>query len=187
MNEALQRTPEDEHGNTGWGVRLDAWNQLGAGTGLDADPSGLIPVVFQNKDDDYDLDPDERHLAQVDWLVENQKALLDALLDASLRLYRSCRLDSDEGMPVIDNPSDVGPLILTQQIHLTSLAGADAPIIGFNLWADWDQEHGIGIVTRGLDVISMPGTQHLDGGLAASLQADPSSGYMLDEDGMETQ
>ena len=192
MNDALQRTPEDEYGNTGWHLRLDAWRSLGASTGLAPRVAGMIPIEFATDEDDYDQDPNEDNLRHVDWLVEHHGTVLrEALLDAALRLYRGYRMEmvdpdeEDDDLPRIDDHEAIAPLVMSQRIYLTSLPGIDLPYIGFDFSCDWDPEHGIGIMTKGAEVVSMPGTQHLDGTSAMFLERYPQTGEMYDENGYQ--
>lgn len=167
MNEALTRVerPEDDY-QSPWQIRLDAW--LALGTEEDRSEARPVELVMQAEGHDPDASPTDAQLRHVDWLVANQQALLDGILETALRMYKGNRLEmvgadeEDEDLPILRAPAEVKPLLGPSMIYLSSLDGVELPYVGVDLHCDWNQEHGLGLMFHGTDLVSVAGTQHLD-------------------------
>jgi len=189
MNEAVTRVerPEDDYEGS-WHIRLDAWMVLG--TDEERSEAGPVEIVMEAEGEEPDAPPTDVQLRQVDWLVANQQALLDAILETALRMYKGNRLDmvgddeDDDDLPVLHTPTEIMPLLRPSMIYLNSLDGGELPYVGIDMNCDWDPEHGLGLMFHGLEIVDVSGTQHLELHSARSTHDHPwPAGHLPDPDG----
>jgi len=190
MTEALTYVdrPEDQHDGGTWLIRLDDWK--GLGTDEQRAGAGTIEIAMEAEGHEPETPPNEVQLTHVEWLMANQQGLLDGILETALRMYKGARLDmfeedeDDEDLPILRTPAEVMPLIRPAMIYLNSLDGVALPYVGVDLNCDWDQEHGLGMMFHGLELVDVSGAQHIRLHNARSTHDHPwPDGHLPDAEG----
>lgn len=90
------------------------------------------------------------------YLQKNAEPLREKMLQALLAVYPQWREsyvdflgdEADEMMPVIKSPSDFKRLIGLSTVHILSVEKNGFAYVGFEFGCNWDEEHGLGIMSH---------------------------------------
>jgi hypothetical protein len=123
---------------------------------------GTVELTFAPEGrDDSPLRPEE--LALVNWALEHERAMRDALVSALLDGYAVLRdryagsLDRPEQMPVVDTVDGFRALVGLHGLNVHPIACGGVPYVGFELGCTWDDEHGLGVLMHGTRVVKIGG------------------------------
>ncbi|WP_228452057.1 DUF6985 domain-containing protein [Chryseobacterium sp. G0186] len=117
-----------------------------------------------DEDDDYAEEPSSEQQNGLDYLQENQKTILDTILNELLKkypelqkIYEYSEEDKGEFMPDLKDIQGFAPLLSPNCFYITSVIKDHYPYIGISFSCSWDSEHGLGIMTHKNRVIEIGG------------------------------
>lgn len=135
-------------------LRLDSW---------EAFFGNPAPITFLILDDEVET-PEEHHRRAYDYVIENQRAILDAMLADLLAAYAVWKDDwgyadddMDGLMPAVSAPADFAALLRPISIVVHDARKDGLPYIGYEFAATWDEEHGFGAVLHGTRIVDLGG------------------------------
>jgi hypothetical protein len=90
------------------------------------------------------------------FLRDNDALMRDKVIRAIFDAYPTMRESAaaffgkglNEIMPHLQTPSDLKPMIGLSTIHISDVEKDGAAYIGFEFGCDWEQEHGLGVMTH---------------------------------------
>lgn len=101
----------------------------------------------------------------LDYLRENQKAVLENILNELLRQYPGLQEnysyseeDKIDFMPDVKDIQGFADLLSPTCFYVTSIVKEGYPYIGFGFSCSWDSEHGLGVMTHKDRIIEIGGT-----------------------------
>lgn len=143
-----------------WVIRVDLreWGEL-IGSGDETVTAVLLP-----DEQNPSLPPTAEQLAAGDFLEQNSAWLLSIVLDAMRTHYDDMRprfldfLNSpDTQMPPSPALREFIALHELRQLFIHCPTSTKLPRLGFQFRATWEVEHGVGVLTEGLQVIGCGG------------------------------
>ena len=93
------------------------------------------------------------HVNSYNFLLENQQLLRDNILSELINYYNFLKEEYNyseedlELMPDITHVNDFSNLIGLSTIHLLNVFKDDFAYVGYEFGCNWDEEHGLGILT----------------------------------------
>jgi len=137
-------------------VNLDTWRVFGESS---------IELTFAPEGrDESPLKEEEIELVR--WVIENEKPILDSLIDALLKEYPKIKeeysgwMDEEEVvelLPEVETKEDLKKLISSPSINVHQILNKSAPFIGIQFNCSWDDEHALGILMYGSKVLEIGG------------------------------
>ncbi|MBE2318706.1 hypothetical protein DVA67_022200 [Solirubrobacter sp. CPCC 204708] len=105
------------------------------------------------------LEPEE--IARVQWVADHERELFDAVMAAVLAEYPALReeaLAATDGeladeLPVITRPEELRHVLALGNVYVHPLDGG--PFVGFSFASPIDDEHGVGVLVRGTQVVEV--------------------------------
>jgi hypothetical protein len=96
------------------------------------------------------------------FLKDNQQAIADAILKMIFRSYPKFRetygTDPEEGgMPVVKTAEQLKNFVGPSTIHVLPVSKSGVTYVGFEFGCDWDEEHGLGVMTHKKRVVEVGG------------------------------
>ncbi len=162
--------PLVRRGGGGWytALRLPALHALSRGLPERRRSEGMLAGLVEEGDVEVGLAtddswPSEMQLLNLRWLVHRDDELTSALLAALLGFYPRLRQTYDF-LPDQDAqarlPDAVTEVVLRRLIRLGSLTihaipHASTPYLGAAFSCAWDDEHGLGVLTFGTEVLAV--------------------------------
>ncbi len=133
--------------------------------------SGRIRVVYTPEGATEDVPPSKVQLATVERLREEQAAVLDAMTSAMRAHYDAVRpgwlkhsvehpgffKNFTRQMPKAPDEREFARLHELKQIGIHPVARARLAYLGLAFRADWDVEHGLGVLVHGTRVVRVGG------------------------------
>lgn len=117
-----------------------------------------------DEDDDYAEEPTPEQQNGIDYLQENQKTILDNILNELLKKYPELQKiydyseeDKVDFMPDLKDIQGFASLLSLNCFYITSIIKDNHPYIGIGFSCSWDDEHGLGIMTHKNRVIEIGG------------------------------
>jgi len=148
-------------------IILSAWagfqSRGGAYTSVDslAVSDGAVTLYVMTPDNEPSPPAPEQANA-FEYLVEQQDAMRDAILQAIFAEYPSMQdlygddaEDADEVMPDIENTEQLKAMIGLSIVHVRSPSDDGVSNIGFEFGCIWDEEHGLGVLTKAGQVVEV--------------------------------
>jgi hypothetical protein len=104
--------------------------------------------------------PAKEQVAAFEYVKEHEeelsKAVLGAVFDEYPKLRRKYREFGDEElMPEIERPEELKKLIQLGALHVLNVSRGGRAYVGFDLECNWDDEHGLGVMTHGERVVAI--------------------------------
>jgi len=96
-----------------------------------------------------DPDPLPEQIAAINYVLQNQEAILHTMLGRLFEDYEGIRADygyDDELLPPIDKPEDLLQSIEFGALYVLLAHRDGVAYVGFEGYCSWDEEHGIGIM-----------------------------------------
>lgn len=107
---------------------------------------------------------DESHLAAFNYLLTNQQAIKNSILSALLKYYPELKdeygynpEEEDEYLPDINHIEDFKKIIGLSEIHILDVSKDDVAYVGYQFGCNWDEEHGLGIMTHKDRIVEIGG------------------------------
>ena len=127
---------------------------------------GTVRIVFAPEGrGDAPLAKNEINLVR--WLIENQAAVHDAMLECLFQQYPTIRekfldycVDEDVAahcLPEVFSPEGLKAIIGIASIHVHQIERSGQPYIGVELGCEWDAEHGVGVLLHGATPLEIGG------------------------------
>ncbi|MDQ8201338.1 hypothetical protein QEH56_24475 [Pelagicoccus enzymogenes] len=137
-------------------VNLESWRKLW---------NKPIELTFAPEGrDDSPLTSKEKELVQ--WVLDHEQALLDSFVDAVFKEYPEIKKkysrwmdeeEIDEYLPEVKNKEELIRLISEPSIKVHQIQGKGAPFIGVQANCTWDDEHALGVLMHGSEVLEIGG------------------------------
>ncbi len=151
-------------------VYLPSWNGFQSRKSIygSKDSSNEIDCVFYYSiggDSTLEIEkPKPYQQKAFEYLINNHENIKNEILSALLKKYPEIQNiygyepeDKEEFMPDVTNPNDFKKLIGLSQLHFVNVTKDDVGFIGFEFGCEWDDEHGLGIMTHKNRVIEIGG------------------------------
>jgi hypothetical protein len=146
-------------------VCLGSWRgfqaRLGAyGSESSEEPSdGTVGLCVAPPDGEARTPPSPEQGRTFEHLLANDEAIRDAVLAAIFAEYPGLRDDYGEPdeMPEIEGPHGLRDLIGPGTVHLLATPKDGLTCVGFELGCNWDEEHGLGVLTHRGRVLEVGG------------------------------
>jgi hypothetical protein len=148
-------------------VNLPSWSGFRDASGPyavlnDNASNGMVKLVYAPEGRD-DAPLNEVEHAQIRWLLDNETAVSNAVLDGLLAAYPALRASYDcydaqelaDYMPDLSDGDGFRTLIGLSSVNIHALMTDDVPYIGFEFGCRWDEEHGCGVLMRGTRVVEV--------------------------------
>ena len=138
---------------------LKSWASLVDGENTD------FKIVFAPEGrDDESLKNEEKESIQ--WFIENEKEVFNSIIDRLFLEYPKIReiqkdiIDPesfDKDLPIINSKSELTELLVLSDINIHQISKDSKPFIGIILECPWDEEHGIGLLMHGNNILEIGG------------------------------
>lgn len=107
--------------------------------------------------------PSAMQLMNFSWLEHEDEALAKASLEALCTFVPTLRATydflpdeyADRLPPRLAEPNDLLPLIALQSITIHAIDHASTPYLGLQFSCAWDEEHGLGLLCHGTEVLDI--------------------------------
>jgi hypothetical protein len=107
--------------------------------------------------------PSAMQIINFSWLEEEHEALAAAVLSSIHRQYPHIRSTYDflpeedlpAVLPEIAAPEDLLPLLRLNILTIQAIDHASTPYLGFDFSCAWDEEHGLGVLTCGTEILEI--------------------------------
>lgn len=110
--------------------------------------NGLVKVFINGRQVDYVKTTTQEQVNAVNFLLDNSAKIRDEILKALYRALPEIREIYEGLVPEITSISDLKNFIGLSIIHIMESDKDGFAYIGYELGCDWDDEHGIGIMTH---------------------------------------
>lgn len=108
----------------------------------------------------------ENELSLVQWVIDNESQLHDAVVGALYDKYPSIRQEfseyleeneADELLPYVKSPEEMKKIVGVVSINVHTISKDGTPYLGIELGCTWDDEHGVGILFHGTTLVELGG------------------------------
>ena len=144
--------------------RLAGWGELQVrphGYSLEQRPLGRVDVWAVTADPHQLLQPFRfatpfpQQVRAYGFLKVNSPELFDRILEAVFHYYPQVGIDYEDAVPEIHSPADLKRFLGIDKVILSELCRDDSAYMGFVFACIWDSEHGLGVMTHGMRVLSI--------------------------------
>jgi hypothetical protein len=104
------------------------------------------------------------HKKGYEYLIENQKKILDSILSDLMNVYPQMQNEYDYDeiekagyMPNVSSPESFKNILKPDKIYILEVSKDKIPYIGCEFICSWDDEHGLGVMLYKDKVIQMGG------------------------------
>ncbi|MFO7529000.1 MAG: hypothetical protein R6W86_09390 [Marinobacter sp.] len=125
---------------------------------------GDVTVVFapEGRGDDP---LNDKELSLVDWFLTHQQEVANAILDILFNSYGAIKAgyieefgeEVSETFPGIHSKSDLKKLVGIVSVNIHQVSKDGIPYIGIEMGCDWEEEHGLGFLLHGGEVVDLGG------------------------------
>ena len=138
---------------------LPSWSRLEDGNSVEIRFS-----VDKDGEDPPPMSAADKQLVQ--WVVEHESEILASVLSGVLKQYPEIREEFsdfyeedevDEFVPEVSNVDELVKLLSCPSINVHSIPTPESPYFGVQLNCSWDDEHGVGVLLRGTEVLEVGG------------------------------
>jgi len=123
---------------------------------------GSVTVCFAPEGRDCEpLLPSE--LALIRWFFEHEPGVSDSLQRALVEAYPDlrdqyeCEADEESPLPETRDIDDLKQVVGLHSVNIHQVSRSGVPYIGFELGCNWDEEHGLGVLMHGTQVVKIGG------------------------------
>ena len=104
--------------------------------------------------------PGKEQVAAFEYVKEQEEELTNAVLAAIFKEYPKLRREygassDEERLPEIKRPEELKKLIQPGSLHILDVARGGSAYVGFDFECNWDEEHGLGVMTHGLRIVKI--------------------------------
>lgn len=129
----------------------------------EAPSDGTVTIRFAPEGrDTAPLNDDE--LASVKWFIDHEASISAAFLSTLFARYQTMqreagytRAEMKKCMPHVDSVEAFKKLIGLHTVNIHPLTKNRIPYIGFEFGCEWDEEHGLGAMMHGNQLVKMGG------------------------------
>ena len=142
------------HDNYEGEISLAAWKGFQSRQGFygsedsNETSNGIVKVFINGRQVDYVKTTTQEQINSLNFLQDNSEKIRDEILNALYRELPQIRDIYEELVPEINTISDLKNFIGLSIIHILESDKDGFAYIGYELGCDWDDEHGIGIMTH---------------------------------------
>jgi hypothetical protein len=143
-------------------VKLPSWAGFQARGGAYGSRSskkrsdGTVRLDVAVEDDEAQTPPNAAQIAAMRHLLDNEKAVASAVLEAIFEMYPEAKAEyeagygeeEDETLPTISDPKELRALMGLSTVHILDVKKGAAAYIGFEFGCAWEEEHGAGVMTH---------------------------------------
>ncbi len=135
-------------------LQLDSWKGFQSRQGAygtkdkEVESDGTVKVIVHGKEVDYVKTTTSGQVNALKFLIENSESVRDNLLNEILRELPNQKEIYGELIPEIETISEFKKVLGLANIHILPVDKDDVAYIGFELGCDWDNEHGVGIMSH---------------------------------------
>jgi hypothetical protein len=127
--------------------------------------------------------PAKEQIESYSFLKEHEKEMAEAVLGGILADYPKLReaygLDDDKSMPKIRRAEEFKKLIGLGTVHVLSVAKSGRAYVGFEFGCEWDEEHGLGVLTHEKRVV---GVGNADTAFDANVAEDDGGRSLVEQE-----
>lgn len=117
---------------------------------------GTASLNVAVEDDEDQTPPTAAQVAAMQHLLDNEKAVAAAVLNAIFEMYPAAKAEYEEGygeeedetLPTIKSPKELRTLMGLSTVHVLYVKKGDTAYIGFEFGCAWEEEHGAGVMTH---------------------------------------
>jgi Domain of unknown function (DUF6985) len=112
---------------------------------------GMVALSVYPPDGEPNRPPSPEQANAFQHLLDHETAVRDAVLQAIFAQYpRLLEIygEFEDSMEPIERPEELRQSIGLSTLHVLSAAKAGLTCIGFEFGCDWDEEHGLGVLTH---------------------------------------
>jgi hypothetical protein len=129
-----------------------------------AEPSsGEVQLSVSSPDAHIPASPSEAQVKGFRHVRDNSDEMRDLVLKAILDVYPKWREsykeflgeELEERMPALHDPSDLKTLIGLSTVHVLSVERDGLAYVGFEFGCEWEEEHGLGVMSHGNRIIDV--------------------------------
>lgn len=121
--------------------------------------TGLTAVYVVPKDDEERVPPTVEQGKAFQFLVDHEPKIQAAVVAAIFQRYPEIResYGDDDGpeMPLLTHPQQLQSMIGLGTVHVLNVKYANAAYVGFELGCNWDEEHGLGVLTHKQRIVAL--------------------------------
>lgn len=110
--------------------------------------NGLVKVFINGRQVDYVKTTTQEQINSLIFLQDNSEKIRDEILNALYKELPEIRDIYEDLVPEINSISDLKNFIGLSNIHVIESDKDGFAYIGYELGCDWDDEHGIGVMTH---------------------------------------
>ena len=138
---------------------------------LEAISKGLFPIRIENSVSQIEM-LSYSIITACDSIIKNQNVMKEKILQAILGYYHEkieevatdynfCSSEIEEFLPKDIDTADLKSMISLAQVHIHTITKNDVAYIGYEFEYIWEEEHGLGILTLGNEIIEI-GSANVD-------------------------
>ncbi len=131
----------------GFSTRLGAYGSKSSRKTSD----GTVRISVAAPGDGKDI-PSKHPAEAFRYLIDHEIAIRDAVLKA---ITSSCQKQELDGLPSVGSGTDLKKLIGLSNVHINSYQKKGRAYVGFEFGCDWDEEHNLGVMTHGMNVVEV--------------------------------
>ena len=132
---------------------------------LEAISKGLFPIRVENSVSQIEILP-YSVITACDLIIENQNTMKEKILQIILEYYQEkieqvatdynfCSSEIEEFLPKDIDTADLKSMMSLAQVHIHTITKNDIAYIGYEFEYIWEEEHGLGILTLGNEIIEI--------------------------------
>jgi hypothetical protein len=135
-------------------ILLNAWKSYQSRQGNYGSKSssetsnGLIKVYINGRQVDYVKTTTQEQVNSVKFLADNDEVIQNAILKSIFNKMTDYKETYEELMPEIESQDQLKNYIGLSTIHIMESDKDDFSYVGFEIGCEWDEEHGIGVMTH---------------------------------------
>lgn len=146
----------------GYQVRGGAYGSVSAKGASD----GTVKILFA-PEGRRDGPLTDEEVGLVKWVIDNQNAVHDAMLERLFAEYPDIReryLDwfgeeeAKTALPIVRSEHDLKKIVGVVSINVHQIAKDGKPYVGVELGCTWEVEHGLGVLLHGATALEVGGT-----------------------------
>lgn len=135
-------------------ITLPAWKGFQSRQGFygskdsDETSDGLVKVFIKGRQVDYVKTTTQEQINSLNFLQDNSDKIQNEILNTLFQKLPEIKEIYEDLVPEIKNISDFKNMLGLSIIHVMDSDKDGFAYIGYELGCDWDEEHGIGIMTH---------------------------------------
>ena len=139
-------------------IELDLWNDF-------YENNFLLELIVGGESDVKEIE--YRHMAAFEYLISNQKVVLEQILSELLIRYPAMQEEYgyeddeiDEYMPNVSSILEFKELLIPKRIFILDIENDGISYVGFQFTCSWDEEHDFGVMLHKNRIVAMGGSDN---------------------------